>query len=215
MRDLVEHFGLGVFVEPDSSEAVADGMATLLHGVLPEADWEAFEEHATWGTNVTRFLEAAADIKSGRPTPVRQFEGYEDEAVPLPTLLSARALLPVKPTKPPKTRKLAAPKPRPVVRKKITKRVAPPEPAPKPVEPVVVLEKPTAPVLESDPSQPVFPGFDSALESPSASPEKVTGLNGHAPAKKKTKGAEKPKPSRARKPRSRVANRESIGTAAV
>ena len=215
MRDLVEHFGLGVFVEPDSSEAVADGMATLLHGVLPEANWEAFEEHATWGTNVTRFLEAAADIKSGRPTPVRQFEGYEDEAVPLPTLLSARALLPVKPPKPPKTSKLADPKPRPVVRKKITKRVAPPEPTPKPVEPVVVLEKPTAPVLESDPSQPVFPGFDSALESPSASPKKVTGLNGHSPAKKKTKAAEKPKPSRARKSRSRVANRESIGAAAV
>jgi glycosyltransferase involved in cell wall biosynthesis len=215
MRDLVEHFGLGVFVEPDSSEAVADGMATLLKGDLPQANWEGFEDHATWGTNVTRFLEAAADIKSGRPTPVRQFEGFEDEAVPLPTLLSARALLPVKPQKPPKTSKLAAPKPRPVVRKKITKRVAPSEPAPKPVEPAVVVEKPMAPVLEANPSQPVFPGFDSALESPAASPEKVAGLNGHAPTKKKTKAAEKPKPSRPRKPRSRVANRESIGAAAV
>lgn len=215
MRDLVEHFGLGVFVEPDSSEAVADGMATLLHGVLPEANWEGFEDHAHWGTNVTRFLEAAADIKSKRPTPVRQFEGFEDEAVPLPTLLSARALLPVKTPKPPKTKKIASPKPRPVVAKKTTKRVAPPEPALKPVEPVVVVVKPTAPVLEADPSQPVFPGFDSAIESPTASPEKVTGLNGHAPAKKKTKAAEKPKPSRARKPRSRVANRESIGAAAA
>ena len=215
MRDLVEHFGLGVFVEPDSSEAVADGMATLLHGVLPEANWEAFEEHATWGTNVTRFLEAAADIKSGRPTPVRQFEGYEDEAVPLPTLLSARALLPVKPTKPPKTPKLAAPKPRPVVRKKIVKRAAPPEPPPKAIEPVVVVENPATPILEADPSQPVFPGFDSALEYPTASPEKVTGLNGHTTSKKKPKAEEKPKPRAARKPRSRVADREAVAVAAV
>jgi hypothetical protein len=28
MEDLVKHFGLGVYVEPDSSDAVADGMAT-------------------------------------------------------------------------------------------------------------------------------------------------------------------------------------------
>ena len=215
MRDLVEHFGLGVFVEPDSSEAVADGMATLLHGDPPDSNWEAFEEHATWGTNVTRFLEAAADITAGRPTPVRQFEGYEHEAVPLPTLLSARALLPVKPTKPPKTPKLAAPKPRPAVRKKILKRVDPPKPSPKPIEPVVAVQNPATPILEADPSQPVFPGFDSALESPPPSPEKVIGLNGHTTAKKKTKADEKPKPRPARKPRSRVADREPVAVALV
>jgi hypothetical protein len=69
--------------------------------------------------------------------------------------------------------------------------------------------------LEADPSQPVFPGFDSALESPTPSPEKVNGLNGHTTSKKKTKAAEKPKPRAARKPRSRVADREPAAVAAV
>ena len=214
MRDLVEHFGLGVFVEPDSSEAVADGMATLLHGVLPDSNWEGFEDHATWGTNVTRFLEAAADIKAGKQTPVRQFEGFEDEAVSLPTLLSARALVPPKSAKPPKTPKLATPKPRPVVRKKIAKPTEPAKPAPKPLRPVVVLEKPAPPSLKADPSQPLFPGFSSAPEPPTSS-QKITGLNGHASTKKKNKPTEKSKPSRARKPSPRIASRKPVGAGAV
>jgi len=97
MRDLVEHFGLGVHVEADSSDAISNGMATLLHANLPEPRWEDFKNHATWETNVTRLLQAAADYVARRPTPVRQFEGLEDEAVPLPSLLKARSLLKVKP----------------------------------------------------------------------------------------------------------------------
>jgi glycosyltransferase involved in cell wall biosynthesis len=104
MRDLVEHFGLGVHVEADSSDAIADGMATLLHGSLPEPRWEDFQNYATWETNVTRLLEAAADYSARRLTPVRQFEGFEDEAVPLPALLKARSLLKAKPVKKPTKR---------------------------------------------------------------------------------------------------------------
>lgn len=144
MRDLVEHFGLGVFVEPDSSEAVADGMATLLNGELPEANWEGFEAHATWQTNVTRILEAAADFVAGRPTPVRQFEGLEDEAVPRPTLQSAKALLPAKPQKVPKAKKTALPETRPVARKKPVKRLAASKPAAAPDKPKAE-EKPAEP----------------------------------------------------------------------
>jgi glycosyltransferase involved in cell wall biosynthesis len=93
MRDMIRQFGLGLFVEPDSSDAVANGMATLLHAELPEPDWEGFEDYATWETNVTRLLEAAADYVAGRSTPVRQFEGLEDEAFAEPEPLNARLML--------------------------------------------------------------------------------------------------------------------------
>jgi glycosyltransferase involved in cell wall biosynthesis len=93
MRDLVEHFGLGIHVEADSSEALANGMATLIHADLPKPRWEDFEAHATWETNVLRLLQAASDYVAKRPTPVRQFEGLEDEAAPLPTLLKATDFL--------------------------------------------------------------------------------------------------------------------------
>ena len=219
MRDLVEHFGLGVFVEPDSSEAVADGMATLLQGELPEANWEGFEAHATWETNVTRLLEAAADLVAGRPTPSRQFEGYEDEAVPLPTLLSARSLLPTKPKKlPAKRKEPAAPKPRSVARKKTTKPASPPA-ALYEVPPAGAVQPPAPPAL--DPAQPVFPGFDAVLESPAPAPAKVNGVDGHAKATKKSEIAENPKPRPVRKSRSRVADleapveRETAGAVAV
>lgn len=94
MRDLVEHFGLGVYVPPDSSDAVADGMATLIHSELPEPEWDTFLEYATWETNVTRLLEAAGDYAQGAETHTRQFEGLEDQAMPLPPILSAKELLP-------------------------------------------------------------------------------------------------------------------------
>ena len=94
MRDLVQHFGLGIYITPDSSDAIADGMATLIHGDLSEPEWDAFLEHSTWETNVTRLLEAAGDYVQGTETRTRQFEGLEDESMPVPTLLSARDLLP-------------------------------------------------------------------------------------------------------------------------
>jgi hypothetical protein len=97
MRDLIEHYGLGVFVEPDSSEAVADGMATLLNSELPEPNWEEYESYATWETNVTRLVQASIDLINNRPTPQRQFEGLEDEAMPLPTIIKARSLLKSRP----------------------------------------------------------------------------------------------------------------------
>jgi len=91
MRDLVEHFGLGVYVDPDSRQAVADGMATLLVGDLPAPNWEGYLKHATWENNVLRLLEAVSDHLNGRPTPQRQFEGLEDEAASVPQLISAKS----------------------------------------------------------------------------------------------------------------------------
>lgn len=148
MQDLVQHFGLGVYVEPDSSDAVADGMATLLHGKLPEPDWEGYEAHATWEKNVTRLLEATADQLSGRTPQERQFEDIEDESLEVPELLNARRLHHQK--TPPSKKKPATAK-KPVVRKK---RIEPPR------------EQPAAKVVKTEAadseleSHPVFPGFD-------------------------------------------------------
>jgi glycosyltransferase involved in cell wall biosynthesis len=164
MEDLVTHFGLGIYVEPDSSDAVADGMATLLHGKLPEPDWEGYEAHATWETNVTRLLQATADHLSGQSPVEKQFEGLEDEALAIPELLNARRIHHQK-TPPPKKRTATAKKP--VTRKRKT-------PA---TEEVPVAEKVNGHASESHlDSHPVFPGFDllNTAEQAPASPRSET-----------------------------------------
>ena len=154
MRDLVEHYGLGVFVEPDSSEALADGMATLLNTERVEPRWEDYESYATWETNVTRLIQAASDIVNNRPTPQRQFEGLEDEAAPLPTIIRARTLLKPKPERVQKssvtpTVKAVAPKSKPKVPAKAEikipkKKGRPPKVAKKDAKPPMVAVKPIA-----------------------------------------------------------------------
>ena len=139
MEDLVRQYGLGVYVEPDSSDAVADGMATLLHGKLPDPDWEGSEAHATWETNVTRLLQATADYVNGRVPRTKQFEALDQEDMEIPELLNARRLHHQKHT-PPKKRKTAAKK-----TSAPKKNAAPP---------------PEQPVNGHSPEHPVFPGFD-------------------------------------------------------
>jgi len=150
MMDLVHHFGLGVYVEPDSGDAVADGMATLLHGKLPEAGWEGYEAYATWETNVTRLLQATYDYLNGRPPQEAQFEGLEDERSKIPELLNARRL---HHQKTPAAKKTSAVAKKPVTRKK---RVSPPKEVP-----AVEVLNGHAPSTDMD-SHPVFPGFDMA-----------------------------------------------------
>ncbi|MFM8716231.1 MAG: glycosyltransferase [Spartobacteria bacterium] len=161
MEDLVRHFGLGVYVEPDSSDAVADGMATLLHGKLPEPDWEGYEAHATWETNVTSLLQATADYLSGRSPQNRQFQNLEDEVMGLPELLNARRL---HHQKTPAPKKKTATAKKPVVRKK---RITPSKETPA-VE--VVNGHDTSSDLDS---HPVFPGFD-LLDSAAVKPTTST-----------------------------------------
>jgi hypothetical protein len=135
-------------VEADSSDAVADGMATLLHGKLPEPNWEGYEAHATWETNVTRLLQATADHLGGKSPVEKQFEGLEDEGLEIPELLNARRIHHQK-TPPPKKRTATAKKP--VTRKKKTAST----------EEMPMSEKVNghAPGDKID-SHPVFPGFD-------------------------------------------------------
>jgi hypothetical protein len=196
MRDLVEHFGLGIHVEPDSSEAIADGMTTLLHADLPTPRWEDFDAYATWETNVTRLLEAAADYVAQIPTPVRQFEGLEDEAVPVPPLLKARDFIKSKPAKP-KTR---------TTRRKVK--------SPRRVEaPSETVVKPRASRKKPASKPPELSGFRSVAEPAAvngfhpASANGSNGANGHAPIE------EPPKKRRGRKPGSKNRPKTPVGNA--
>jgi glycosyltransferase involved in cell wall biosynthesis len=58
LRKAVEDFWLGVFVEPDSVSAIADGMRQLLSGKTPAPDWNGYTEYASWKTNVAKMLAA-------------------------------------------------------------------------------------------------------------------------------------------------------------
>jgi glycosyltransferase involved in cell wall biosynthesis len=58
LRSSVERFALGVFVEPDSSPAIAGGMRRLLAGNNPPAQWEKYLAYASWRTNADTILAA-------------------------------------------------------------------------------------------------------------------------------------------------------------
>ena len=156
MEDLVRKFGLGVYVEPDSSDAVADGMATLLHGKLPDPDWEGYEAHATWETNVTRLLQATVDYLNGHSPQIRQFDALDEADTEVPELLNARRLHHQK-TPAPKIKKRAA-----GAKKTATRKKAPSAPAQESVQIPPQINGHT-------PAQPVFPGFDllEPVEAPS------------------------------------------------
>lgn len=189
MEDLVRKFGLGVYVEPDSSDAVADGMATLLHGKLPDPDWEGYEAHATWETNVTRLLQATVDCLNGRSPQIRQFGALDEAGTEVPELLNARRLHHQK-TPAPKTKKLAA-----VAKKTATRKKAPSAPA---QEGVQIPPKSNG----HTPAQPVFPGFD--LMEPVETPSKPATVvqTPKTPAKRTAATSEpvKPAPRRRTKP---------------
>lgn len=147
MEDLVRHFGLGVYVEADSSDAVADGMTTLLHGKLPEPDWEGYEAHATWENNVIRLLQATADHLNGQTPQERQFENLGDEGCEIPELLNARRLHKPKVTN--SKKRPAAVKKATLGKKNSTRSMQANPEKTREVQPGVELE-----------SHPVLPGFD-------------------------------------------------------
>lgn len=148
MEDLVRKFGLGVYVEPDSSDAVADGMATLLHGKLPDPDWEGYEAHATWETNVTRLLQATVDYLNGHSPQIRQFDALNEASTEVPELLNARRLHHQK-TPPPKKHTATA-------KKTVTRKKKTPSTDEVPISKAVNGHTPG----DEMESHPVFPGFD-------------------------------------------------------
>lgn len=59
MRAVVERFGLGVFVEPDSVDAIVRGLRELIeHSPVP--DWVGYERYASWTANARTVMAAAA-----------------------------------------------------------------------------------------------------------------------------------------------------------
>ena len=62
LKTCVEKFRLGVFVEPDNADAVAEGMrslcSSLQSGVLPAQDWDGYEHYASWEQNAQVIFDA-------------------------------------------------------------------------------------------------------------------------------------------------------------
>jgi hypothetical protein len=54
----VKKFNLGVTVEPDSVEAMAQGMCHLA-STHPQAHWDDYEAGASWSVNARNLCEAA------------------------------------------------------------------------------------------------------------------------------------------------------------
>ena len=51
LKTVVEKYGLGIFVEPDSSEAIECGLQKWLDGEMPTPLWEQYEEENSWQRN--------------------------------------------------------------------------------------------------------------------------------------------------------------------
>ena len=61
LRESVEKFNLGAFVEPDSSDEIRLGIERLLEDPQ-DPDWEAYAAYASWNTNVEAILRATGAI---------------------------------------------------------------------------------------------------------------------------------------------------------
>jgi glycosyltransferase involved in cell wall biosynthesis len=63
MEGVVQNYGIGRWVTPDSVDAVVDGVLLLLSNP-PVADWERYEREQSWRRNAELILAAVADTRS-------------------------------------------------------------------------------------------------------------------------------------------------------
>ena len=67
LKDCVEKFRLGVFVEPDDMRALKQGIKKIssceLRAASGEPDWQGYEAFASWDVNVAKILDAVESIK--------------------------------------------------------------------------------------------------------------------------------------------------------
>jgi len=67
LKDCVQKFRLGVFVEPDDLRALTNGMKVVasvewrVMGGGP--DWEGYEAFGSWDVNVAKILEGVAEVR--------------------------------------------------------------------------------------------------------------------------------------------------------
>lgn len=63
MIEAVKRHDLGITVDPDSVEAIADGMKRLM-GPCIEPRWDEYEAEASWEVNARRVMHAAHDLRT-------------------------------------------------------------------------------------------------------------------------------------------------------
>lgn len=67
LKDCVQKFRLGVFVEPDNLGALKEGMRVVAsdewRAASGEPDWEGYEAFASWDVNVAKILEGVEEIR--------------------------------------------------------------------------------------------------------------------------------------------------------
>jgi glycosyltransferase involved in cell wall biosynthesis len=66
LREVVERLRLGVFVAPDSVEAIVAGLAVLRAQPIPTIGFAAYREEASWRVNVDRLLELFGRVRQPR-----------------------------------------------------------------------------------------------------------------------------------------------------
>jgi glycosyltransferase involved in cell wall biosynthesis len=78
LKECVERFQLGMFVEPDDADAVIEGLRVVCdlvsaqrQGLLPHAgapalDWEGYRRYASWETNARVILDTVAEVRGGK-----------------------------------------------------------------------------------------------------------------------------------------------------
>jgi hypothetical protein len=63
----VQKYNLGVFVAPDSEDAIARGMKQVASDEWRvtggDPNWSAYEAYASWDVNVQRILDALKEIR--------------------------------------------------------------------------------------------------------------------------------------------------------
>jgi glycosyltransferase involved in cell wall biosynthesis len=64
LQDSVKRFSLGVFVEPDSVSALADGIGVLLRDGVAEPRWNDYEVYASWQVNAKILLDAVERFRA-------------------------------------------------------------------------------------------------------------------------------------------------------
>jgi len=66
MEDSVKRFSLGIFVEPDSVSALAEGIGVLLRDGIAEPRWDDYEAYASWQANARGLLDAVERLGKRR-----------------------------------------------------------------------------------------------------------------------------------------------------
>jgi hypothetical protein len=64
MQDSVKRFSLGIFVEPDSVSALAEGIGVLLRNGIAKPRWDDYEAYASWRVNAKIILDAVERFRT-------------------------------------------------------------------------------------------------------------------------------------------------------